>query len=285
VRADETPAPDLLETGLRSVQQAVERAVSVIAPSLRNSLRSRLLAALLTISQAAATRSRAGRQAPEARTSIQRPVRSRATAIVARRPNHYWMADLTVLPQIGSPDLHLAALIDVYSRRRLAQGLFDGQPSSEEIAVLLHEAVSRHGTPRHFLSDQGGQFKGDAFAGAPEKLGCDHRQGAVGQKGSIAMIERLWRRVKQALDIHNCPPLIPDLLAEQVVVVFDWYDRLRPHQALRNATPAEVFGGASRPGAAPPPRGRRGEATEPLGILIRSAFPAERRLPYLERAA
>jgi putative transposase len=151
--------------------------------------------------------------------------------------------------------------------------------------VLLHQAVSRHGTPRHFLSDQGGQFKGDAFAGALEKLGCDRREGAVGQKGSIAIIERLWRTVKQALDIHNCPPLIPDLLAERVGVVFDWYDRFRPHQALGNATPAEIFGGAPRPDAAPAPRGRRGEATEPLGIVIRFALPAERRLPYLERAA
>jgi transposase InsO family protein len=285
VRADETPTPGLLDIGLRSAQQAVERAVRVIAPSLRDSLRSRMLAALLTVVQAATTRSRPGRKAPEARTSTQRPVRRRAAPIAARRPNHYWMADLTVFPQMGSPDLHLAAFIDVYSRRRLGQRLFVGQPSSEELAALLHQAGSRHGSPRHFLPDQGGQFKGDAFASALEKLGCDHREGAVGQKGSIAIIERLWRTVKQALDIHNCPTLIPDLLAERVVVVFDWYDRLRPHQALGNATPAEIFGGAPRPGAAPPPCGRRGEATEPLGILIRFALPAERRLPYLERVA
>jgi hypothetical protein len=76
-----------------------------------------------------------------------------------------------------------------------------------------------------------------------------------------------------------------DLFAERVGVVFDWYDRLRPHQALGNTTPAEVFGGAPRPGAAPAPRDRRGEATEPLGIVIPFVLPAERRLPYLERAA
>jgi hypothetical protein len=94
------------------------------------------------------------------------------------------------------------------------------------------------------VSDKGGQFKGDVFAGALAEFGCDHRNGALGEKGSIAIIERLWRKVKQALDIRNCPSLTTDLLAERV-----------------------------------------GEATEPLGIVIRFALPGERRLPCLERAA
>jgi transposase InsO family protein len=160
-----------------------------------------------------------------------------------------------------------------------------GQPSSEETAALLGEAVSAHGRPRHFVSDAGGQFTGEAFKQALGEIGCDHRVGAVGEKGSIAIIERFWRTVKQALDVQSCPPLIPELLAERIGVVFDWYDRLRPHQSLGHATPAEIFAGIPGPDPKPAPRGRPGEATEPLGIEIRFALPGERRLPYLERIA
>jgi transposase InsO family protein len=221
VRADESPTPGLLDTGLRSVQQAVGRALRVIAPGLRARLRSRLL----------------------------------------------------------------AALIDVYSRKTLARRLFVGQPSSEETAALLCQAVASHGRPRHFVSDAGGRFAGEAFEQALGEIDCDHRVSGVGEKGSIAIIERLWRTVKEALDVQSCPPLIPELFAERIGVVFDWYDRLRPHQALGSATPAEIFSGSPRPSAKPAPRGRVGEATEPLGIVIRFALPGERRLPYLGRVA
>jgi hypothetical protein len=117
-------------------------------------------------------------------------------------------------PRAPGP-LRLAALIDVHSRRTPAKKPFVGQPSSEETAALLREAVSRHGRPRHFVSDKGGQFTGDAFAAAL----------------------------------------------------------------------AEILNGSPRPSAKPAPRGRIGEAAEPLGIVIHVALPGERRLPYLERAA
>ena len=76
----------------------------------------------------------------------------------------------------------------------------------------------------------------------------------MGQKGSIAIIERLWKTVKEALEIQHCPPLIPGLLEERVGVVLDWYD-LRPHQSLGSATPAEIFAATPRLDPKPAPRG------------------------------
>lgn len=279
------PPRELLQTGLGSMGQAVERAIRAIAEGLRKTLRARLLAALLTMAETATTRTRSSRGPIGARAESDTPSLSRHAHIVARRPNPYWMGDLTVFPQMGKADLYLAALIDVYSRRTLAHRIFASQPTSEERAALLDEAVAKHGRPRYFVSDKGGQSTGEAFERALDEIGCDHRVGALGQKGSIAIIERLWKTVKEALEIQHCPPLIPGLLEERVGVVLDWHDRLRPHRSLRSATPAEIFAATPRLDPKPAPRGRLGQATEPLGLVIRFALQGERRRPSLERVA
>ena len=285
VRADDDPTPAMLDARLRSRDQARARAVALLVPRIKAALRPRLLAALITLGEDIPPRHRNGHFEARKRAASETTPRSRRSPIVAQHPNHFWMADFTVFTRSGRPDLYLAAFLDVFSRRTLAWRLFEGEPSSEDAAALLREAIDTHGQPRHFVSDQGSQFTGDAFQKTLAGIGCDHRQGAVGEKGSIAIIERFWRTAKDALDVRLCPPLIPDILAERIAAALDWHDRLRPHQSLENATPAEVFAARPLVAAMPAPRGRPGQPTQPLGIAIRFALDGERRLPYLERVA
>lgn len=285
MRADETPAPPLLAARppLRSVEQAIERAVAFSLPRLQGAARTTLLASLLTISADIVPRCRSAGSARL--TTVERGAvrRSLRQSLVARHPNHYWLSDVT---HLGSA-FRLAAVLDAYSRRVLAWRIYLGEPSVADVLDLLSASVATHGSPAHLITDQGPQFTAAALDDLLDPLGIDHRLGAVGEKGSIAIIERFWRTLKTALDLSNCRPILPDVLAERVAAAVDWYNNLRPHQSLGSATPAGTFSGVARPviEAQPAPRGSPGEPCPPLGLAIRYALEAEQRLPYLERIA
>jgi hypothetical protein len=87
------------------------------------------------------------------------------------------------------------------------------------------------------------------------------RFGAVGKTGSIALIERLWRTLKEALELKLLRPLFAEDLRRKVELGLVQYAHFRPHQALGGATPAEIYFGRmpAHLSAIPPPRGRPGE--------------------------
>jgi hypothetical protein len=117
-------------------------------------------------------------------------------------------------------------------------------------------------------------------------LGVKQRFGAIGKKGSIALIERLWRTLKDALGLRLLRPLAAEDLMEKIELGLVHYAHFRPHQGLGGATPAEVYFGRapSHLSAIPPPRGRPGEG--PMGLPLRVDYlDAERLLPVLVRKA
>ena len=73
------------------------------------------------------------------------------------------------------------------------------------------------------------------------------RFGAVGRHGSIAIIERFHRTLKeQGLRKILIPYAIEDFQGE-LDVFTSWYNSVRPHSALQAATPDEIFSGSSPP--------------------------------------
>ena len=204
---------------------------------------------------------------------------------VPERPNHYWSTDITTIELRFR--FHLTAIIDLFSREILAWDLFTRQPSGKQVRALLEQAVARHGRPQYFVTDQGGQFREGPLVKALAQFGVEHRKGAVGQKGSIAIIERAWRSLKECLDTKRVRSEIAQTLRERIAVVVDYYRTKRPHTALGNATPAEVYRGRQSRAwdARPAPRGWRGEPSPPLPFVIRYAFPDDEKLPFLERVA
>jgi transposase InsO family protein/transposase len=220
-----------------------------------------------------------------ARPAVLAPPARVLPVLTPEHPNHYWSADITTIELRFT--FHLTAIVDLFSREILAWDLFGGQPSGEQVCALFEQAVARYGKPQHFVTDQGGQFRKGALRTAVARLRVEHRKGAVGQKGSIAIIERLWRSLKDCLDTRLARTEIARTLRERIAVVIDYYGTKRPHTALGNATPAEVYRGKrSRASQArPAPRGWRGDPSPPLPVTIRHAFPEDERLPFLERVA
>jgi transposase InsO family protein len=204
-------------------------------------------------------------------------------SVRAKYPNHVWMADLTEMPGLFRLFAwKLALVFDVFSRMPLGWKLFKAEPAASEMTSLIEKAASRHGRPKHFVSDQGSQFTATELRQTLDRLGIRQRFGAIGKTGSISLIERFWRTLKSVSAVKILKPLIERDLERRIAAALAFYALHRPHQALGGATPAEGYSGLTPAhlSAIPPPRGRPGERVAFDAPTI-AFLDAERRLPIL----
>jgi transposase InsO family protein len=217
----------------------------------------------------------------------QRAKRNLPRAVKAKRPNHVWLADLTLVRSLfGLQIFHIAAILDVFSRLPLVAKVYAGTPTSADMAALFRSAVKPLGAPAHFISDKGVQFTGKSFKRALERKGVKQRFGAIGAHGSIAIIERFWATLKGLLAVRFWKPLLAEDLDERVVSALVFYSAHRPHTSLRGATPLEAFT-RSTPAcqcAIRPPLATARDAPTLADFRI-THIDREKRLPVLARAA
>jgi hypothetical protein len=128
--------------------------------------------------------------------------------------------------------------------------------------------------------------KARSFAESSGGLGVKQRFGAIGRKGSIALIECLWRTLKDTLGLRLIGPLVAEDLMAKIEIGLLHYAHFRPHQGLGGATPAEVYFGrtSAHLSAIPPPRGRPGEGPIDSPFCV-EYLDTERLLPVLVRKA
>jgi transposase InsO family protein len=204
--------------------------------------------------------------------------------------NHVWMINITEIPGfLKLFTFKLAVILDVFSRMPLAAQVFTKEPTAAEMASLLDHAVVKHSTPKHFVSDQGAQFTSGVFCNALQTRGIKQRFGAIGKTGSIAIIERFWRTLKDLARLRLAfnLPLAPGDLAHRLQLSFSYYAHSKPHQGLHGATPAELYNGVapSYLEAKRPARTYEGKTDSQLFRI--SYLDPERRLPLVttEKAA
>jgi len=192
--------------------------------------------------------------APDLATKPQ--AESQPHVVTADYPHHVWHVDLTVapvrgwwvpwlpwsLPQAWPYGWWIAAVVDHYSRRVLHVDCFANQPSSADVQAFLAKAIRAAGTaPKYIVSDRGGQFDCPAFRRWCKRRKIKPRYGAVGKHGSIAVIERFWRTLKEHL---RSLPVVPDernAFARELKWFQEWFNEHRPHEALGGRTPNEVY--------------------------------------------
>ena len=189
--------------------------------------------------------------------------------IRSRGPGHTWNVDITVVPTLAGFWLpwipfsvppswpfcwHVAAVMDHFSRRILAFDVFPSSPAAEQMGALLDRAAVAAGKPpRYTITDKGGQFwcaagrESHAFTRWCRRHGVRPRFGAVGEKGSIARLERFWRSFKDEWTRRIIIPFGIDAMYSDVGAYIRWYNSWRPHSSLGAATPNEVFYGNPAP--------------------------------------
>jgi putative transposase len=166
--------------------------------------------------------------------------------LLARRPGQMWLLDFTRLGGVFRA-VRVGAVIDAFSRRVLAIGVVRGEPKAAFAVRLLREAIAEAGPPAWVVTDRGRQFTSRAFTRALLRRGIRRRFGAIGRSGSIALIERFWRSMKQeyARGIFLYQPLRS--IEADLENYAEWFNTERPHQGLGDRTPEEVHEGQRRP--------------------------------------
>jgi hypothetical protein len=112
------------------------------------------------------------------------------------------------------------------------------------------------------------------------------RFGAIGQHGSIAVVERFIRTLKEAFRFTMVTTRWHKMRADLALWI-DWYDEHRPHFGLNGRTPNEVYFGHfpahRRPRIEPRPRWPCGSPCAAPPVLV-AGKPGARFNVELERA-
>jgi putative transposase len=177
--------------------------------------------------------------------------------VTAREPNHVWHVDLSTvptslgfwtawspfaLPQCWPFCWWIAIVVDHYSRRAMGVVASARVPSSAKVQALLDRVIQRTGlTAKHLITDHGRQFAAETFGRWCRRHGIRLRFGAIGKYGTLAVIERFIRSLK-----NECTRriLVPCRLADfqrEMTLFISWYNAERPHGFLEARTPDEVY--------------------------------------------
>ena len=176
--------------------------------------------------------------------------------VTAKDPGHVWHIDLTIVPTRQAfwvPWIPFAlrqtwpfaycvlSIVDHFSRNCILSKAFRKCPGTTAVTDTLDLAIALCGkAPKYIVSDHGTQFR-DSY-----ELWCDShrikpRFGALGQHGSIAVIERFNRTLKDELVREILVPLRLTDFNDELIRYVVWYNEHRPHQTLRGRTPNEVY--------------------------------------------
>jgi transposase InsO family protein len=132
--------------------------------------------------------------------------------VTAKYPHHVWHLDFTLVPIVAGlwvPWFPFAALqrwpfcwvvavvLDHASRAVVHAEVFAKGPTAAETLSLLDSAIGISGrVPRYIVTDRGCQFR-EEYRDWCAQRGIQPRFGALGQHGSIAVVERFMRTLKE----------------------------------------------------------------------------------------
>lgn len=154
------------------------------------------------------------------------------------RPNQVWATDITYIP-MAKGFVYLIAVMDWFSRKVLSWRVSNTMDTSFCLEAI-EEAVSRHGVPEIFNTDQGSQFTSDAFTGSLKNPGIKISMDGKGSWRDNVFIERLWRSVKyEEVYLKACESVTE--ARRSIGNYLNFYNAGRPHSSLDGIPPRSVL--------------------------------------------
>ena len=154
------------------------------------------------------------------------------------RINHVWSTDITYVP-MRHGFMYLVAVIDWFSRYVLAWEL-SNTLDSDFCVLALERALTQHGEPDVFNTDQGSQFTSKAFTNVLLEKDISISMDGRGRALDNVFIERLWWTVKYE-DIYPKAYARGRDLYQGLCDYFLYYNDERKHSSLDKRTPSDVF--------------------------------------------
>ena len=154
------------------------------------------------------------------------------------RPNHVWAAEITYIP-MRRGFVYLFAVLDWASRRVLVWRL-SNTLTTEFCLDAVQEAITQHGPPEIFNTDQGCQFTSHEFTGLLIHHGIQISMDGKGCWRDNVFVVRLWKSLKYEevyLHAYNTVGAAHQGGARYLT----FYNQTRLHQALDGQTPDQVY--------------------------------------------
>jgi putative transposase len=152
-----------------------------------------------------------------------------------------WSTDLTYI-RLNGGFVYLMAIIDWYSRYVLDWELNISLEADFCIETLKRLLETHHRICQIFNTDQGSQFTSRGFTETLLEKNVQISMDGKGRSLDNIFVERLWRSLK-----YECIYLLSlntvTEVRQAIQKYFEFYNYERPHQALKNRTPAEVYYG------------------------------------------
>ena len=165
--------------------------------------------------------------------------------LAIRRPDHVWCADITYVP-MARGHAYLCAVMDWHTRCVLGWSVSNTMDVSLCLSAL-DKAKARAGcVPEIFNTDQGSQFTCQEWTGQLANWGVQISMDGRGRWMDNVFIERLWRSIKYE-EIYLREYQSVTELESGVTRWLSRYNTWRPHQALGNLTPQEVYRPRAKP--------------------------------------
>ena len=141
--------------------------------------------------------------------------------------------------------VYLVAIMDWHSRRVLSWCLSNTM-ESDFCVDALEEAISRHGAPEIFNTDQGAQFTSEAFTDVLKAAEIKISMDGKGRWIDNVFVERLWRSIKYEevyLRAYNSVTEARSRIGDYL----RFYNSERKHQGLGKTPDQAYFGEIALP--------------------------------------
>jgi putative transposase len=159
--------------------------------------------------------------------------------VSAQCPDHIWGTDITYVRMKGGW-MYLAVILDWYSRYVLSWSMSD--TLSTDFVLEALEGAFKEGQPQIINSDQGVQYTSRAWHEKIEKKSQDIEISMDGRGRCMDNIftERFWRSYKYE-EVYLKEYESPRVCRQETAHYIEHYNNRRPHMALKDKTPAEVY--------------------------------------------
>ena len=185
--------------------------------------------------------------------------RWRAPDLVARQfhashPDRKWFGDGTEVPT-GEGKLHLASVLDIFSRRVLGFAMSEHHDADLAYGALAMAVAVRGGQVAGVIlhTDQGGEYTARSFRQACTRLGIRQSMGRPGSALDNAAIEA-WHSTLE-FELRSRESFATKATARtRVAAWIDEYNRERRHSALGMRSPVDYELAHTRPATPAPPQ-------------------------------
>ena len=154
------------------------------------------------------------------------------------RANQVWSTDITYI-KINGGMVYMAAVIDWYSKAILSWEISNCM-DTDLVMGVLNKALTNHGIPEIFNSDQGSQYTSHIHTQTLKDKGILISMDGKGRATDNICIERFWRSAKVERIYLNEYSSIKEL-RDDIKDYMEFYNYRRFHETLEYKKPMSVY--------------------------------------------